>query len=44
MNVDLKIANAKAIVDGTVAKDGRIYGLTKYCGHRVKVIVLEEKE
>lgn len=42
--MDVIIKNAAVVVDGQVSKDGRIFGLKKYAGHTVKVVVMEEKK
>jgi hypothetical protein len=41
--MDVTIKNATVVVDGQISEDGRIYGLKKYAGHTVKVVVLDEK-
>ncbi len=38
----LDVENVDAVVEATVSNDGRIYGLKKYSGRTVKVIVLKE--
>ena len=42
--VEIKLPDALAIIDGSISPDGRIYGLTKYAGHNVKIVILESKE
>ncbi|OPY30630.1 MAG: hypothetical protein A4E31_00293 [Methanomassiliicoccales archaeon PtaU1.Bin030] len=42
--MDVTIKDAAVVVDGQVSEDGRIYGLKKYAGRTVKVVVLEEKK
>ncbi len=37
------IPNATAVIEGRVNPDGRIYGLKKFAGRDVKVVVLEEE-
>jgi len=37
-----EIENAAAVLDAKITEDGRIYGLKKYAGRTVKVVVLEE--
>ena len=36
--------NAAIVVEAKITPDGRIYGLKKYAGRDVKVVVLEEKK
>lgn len=42
--MDVAIKNATVVVDGQISEDGRIYGLKKYAGCAVKVVVLEDNE
>ena len=42
--MEVTIENAAVVVDGQVSEDGRIYGLKKYAGRTVKVVVMEEKK
>lgn len=38
----VEIPNADAVMECSVTKDGRIYGLKKFAGRSVKVVVIEE--
>jgi hypothetical protein len=39
----LEINNVKTVIETQVTEDGRIYGLKKYAGFPVKVVILENK-
>lgn len=41
--MEVTIQDAEAVIETTVSKDGRIYGLKKFAGRSVKVVVLEEE-
>jgi len=42
--MEVTITNAAVVVESQISEDGRIYGLKKYAGRAVKVVVLEENE
>ena len=44
LGMDVNIKKAAAVIDGRVSEDGRIYGLKKFAGRTVKVVVLEEEK
>lgn len=39
----IEIENVKTVIETEIKKDGRIYGLKKFAGYKVKVVVLENK-
>ena len=41
--MEVTITNAAVVVDGQISEDGRIYGLKKYAGRAVKVVVMDTK-
>ena len=41
--MQLTIPDADIVIEADVTSDGRIYGLKKYAGRTVKIVVLEEK-
>jgi hypothetical protein len=42
--MEVKIENTAIVIEAKITPDGRIYGLKKYAGRDVKVVVLEEKK
>ena len=42
--MELTIPNADIVIEAEVTSDGRIYGLKKYAGRTVKIVVLEERK
>jgi hypothetical protein len=42
--MELTILNADIVIEGEVTSDGRLYGLKKYAGRMVKIVVLEERK
>lgn len=42
--VKIELSGGEEVVDKVVTRFGRIEGMKKWCGKKVKVIVLEEKE
>ena len=42
IGMEVTIPGATAVVECSVTKDGRIYGLKKFAGRSVKVVVIEE--
>jgi hypothetical protein len=43
MNITISVLNAVEVMDARITEDGRVYGLKKYAGHTVKIVVLEER-
>ena len=41
--MEISIPNVAVVMEARVSSDGRIYGLLKYAGSTVKVVVLEER-
>lgn len=41
--MQLTIPDADIVIEAEVTSDGRIYGLKKYAGRTVKIVVLEER-
>ena len=41
--MELTIPNADIVIEAEVTSEGRIYGLKKYAGRTVKIVVLEER-
>jgi hypothetical protein len=37
----IEIDNVKTVIESQIGDDGRIYGLKKFVGYKVKVVVLE---
>jgi len=44
MNITINVPNAVEVMDAQITEDGRVYGLKKYAGHTVKIIVLEGRK
>ena len=42
--MEITIPNVAVVIEAKVSSDGRIYGLLKFAGSTVKVVVLEEKK
>lgn len=42
IGMEVTIPNADSVVERKVSEDGRIYGLKKFAGRSVKVVVIEE--
>jgi len=42
--VKIELGEGEEVVEKTVTKDGRVWGLTKYAGRRVMVVVLKAEE
>ncbi len=42
--MEVTIDDASIVIEARITPDGRIYGLKKYAGRDVKVVVLEEKK
>lgn len=42
--MQLTIPDADIVIEAEVTSDGRIYGLKKYAGRTVKIVVLEERK
>ena len=42
--MELTIHDADIVIEAEVTSDGRIYGLKKYAGRTVKIVVLEERK
>jgi len=43
VGMEVTIPNADIVIEAEVTSDGRIYGLKKYAGRTVKIVVLEER-
>ena len=41
--MEVTIPDADIVIEAGVTEDGRIYGLKKYAGRTVKIVVLEER-
>jgi len=41
--MEITIPDADIVIEAEVTSDGRIYGLKKYAGRTVKIVVLEER-
>ena len=41
--MEITIPNVTVVIEAKVSSDGRIYGLLRYAGSTVKVVVLEER-
>ena len=42
--MEITIPDADDVIKAQVTSDGRIYGLKKYAGRTVKIVVLEERK
>jgi len=43
MDLTMTVPNVAEVIDAQITVDGRIYGLKKYAGRTVKIVVLEER-
>lgn len=41
--MEVTIPDADIVIEAGVTEDGRIYGLKKYAGRTVKIVVLEKR-
>jgi len=44
IGMEVTIPDADIVIEAEVTSDGRIYGLKKYAGRTVKIVVLEERK